>query len=161
MDYSRRSAGAAIGARLRRLSEQMDGDTGRIYATLGVRFEQRWFGVLNQLAVNGPMSVGELAAALGITHVSVSQTRRSLEAAGLIAATADTKDARRKLLTPTDAAQALIAQLAPLWKAFEAAALELDAEAGGAVAMLDRLDDALGRRSLYQRITERLDQPKS
>lgn len=159
MDYSRRAAGAAIGARLRRLSEQMDGDTGRAYAALGVEFEQRWFGVLNQLALNGPMTVGELAAALGITHVSVSQTRRSLEAAGLIAATTDAKDARRKLLAPTEAAHALITRLTPLWQAFEAAALELDAEAGEVVAMLDRLDDALSRRSLYQRITERLGDP--
>lgn len=153
MDYSRRAAGAAIGARLRRLSEQMDGDTGRVYAALGVEFEQRWFGVLNQLALNGPMTVGELAAALGITHVSVSQTRRSLEAAGLVAGTADAKDARRKLLAPTGAAQALIARLTPVWTAFEAAALELDAEAGGAAAALDRLDDALARRSLHERIT--------
>lgn len=159
MDYSRKAAGAALGARLRRLSEQMDGDTGRAYAALGIQFEQRWFGVLNQLALNGPMTVGEIAAVLGITHVSVSQTRRSLEAAGLIAATADANDARRKLLAPTAAATGLIAMLTPLWKAFEAAALELDAEAGGVAAALDRLDDALARRSLYQRITDRLGDP--
>src|SRR3990167_7377692 len=83
-DYTRRVGGEAIAARLRRLSEALDGDTARVYAALGIDFEQRWFGVLNQIALSGPMTVGELAAVLRITHVSVSQTRRSLETAGIL-----------------------------------------------------------------------------
>ena len=154
-DYSRSQGGAAIGARLRRLSESFDGDAARIYAQLGVRFEQRWFGVLNQLALQGASSVGALATTLRITHASVSQTRQSLEAAGLVASEPDPADARRRRLALTDAGRDLVARLTPLWKAFDAAALELDAEAGGIAAALDRLDDALARRSLFRRILDR------
>ncbi|TWB63515.1 MarR family winged helix-turn-helix transcriptional regulator [Nitrospirillum viridazoti] len=155
-DYSRRLGGAALGARLRRLSETIDGDATRTYDTLGVTFEQRWFGVLNQLVLNGPLTVGELAGHLRITHVSVSQTRASLEKAGLARTTADPDDARRRRLALTPAGMALVDTLRPLWRALETAALELDAEAQAVTAALDRLEDALARRSLYQRVLDHL-----
>jgi DNA-binding MarR family transcriptional regulator len=152
MDYSRSLGGAGIGARLRRLSDLIDGDTARVYAALGVQFEQRWFGVLNQLVLNGPATVGELAATLRITHVSVSQTRNSLEKAGLVIAESDAADARRRLLTLTYAGHQLVDQLRPLWQTFEAVARELSGEAGELIASLDRLDDALARQTMYERI---------
>ena len=65
-DYPSHHRGAAIGARLRRLSERIDREANAIYAEMDIEFEQRWFGVLNQLALSGPMSVGELAAVLGV-----------------------------------------------------------------------------------------------
>ncbi|MFV3128622.1 MarR family winged helix-turn-helix transcriptional regulator [Niveispirillum sp. KHB5.9] len=154
MDYVRGKAGAAIGARLRRLSERIDGDATRAYAAQGVAFEQRWFGLLNQLALNGAMSVGDLAQALGITHVSVSQARQSLEKAGLIRQEPDTTDARRRLLSLSATGTDLVARLAPLWTAFERASMELDREAGGLVAALDRLETALDRQSLFDRVTD-------
>lgn len=155
-DYSRSMGGQALGARLRRLSERIDGDGTRIYAARGVVFEQRWFGVLNQMILKGPTSVGEIAATMRITHVSVSQACRSLEKAGIIAATADPKDARRRILSLTPSGENLVTQMRPLWQAFNAVAAELDAEAGGVVAALDRLDDALARKSLFDRIEERI-----
>ena len=155
-DYSRGKGGEALGARLRRLSERIDYDGSRIYAARGVAFEQRWYGVMNQLTLNGPMSVGELAAALRITHVSVSQTSRSLEKAGLAVSAADPADARRRRLRLTGEGEALAARLAPLWRAFSRAAEDLNAEAGDAVQALDRLDDALARRSLFDRIQDEL-----
>ena len=86
IDRTRNYGPAAIGARLRRLSESIDEDAGRIYAELGIDCQQRWVGMLEQLAQGGAQSVGELATALGIRHSSVSQTRRSLEDAGLVSA---------------------------------------------------------------------------
>ena len=154
MDYTTELGGAAIGARLRRLSERIDGDTTRIYAKLGIDFEQRWFGVLNQLALNGPATVGELALVLGITHVSVSQTRHSLERIGIIVSELDTADARRRQLVLTDAGNRLVDQLKPLWQAFEAAAVELTSEADQLIASLDRLDNALVSKSMFDRIMQ-------
>jgi MarR family transcriptional regulator, organic hydroperoxide resistance regulator len=155
MDYTRELAGAGIGARLRRLSELIDGDTARVYAALGVHFEQRWFGVLNQLVLNGPATVGELASTLRITHVSVSQTRNSLERAGIVVSESDPSDARRRKLKLTAAGHQLVDQLGPLWRTFEDVALELAAEAGELIASLDRLDDALSQRAMYERIMSR------
>src|SRR5437868_4221001 len=122
-DYSRAAGGAALGARLRRLSERLDRDATRIYARQGIRFEQRWFGVLNQLVIHGSMSIGELAQALNITHVSVSQTSRSLATAGIVSSVTAPADARRRSLRLTAKGAALVARLAPLWSAFDAAAV--------------------------------------
>lgn len=154
-DYSRSAGAEALGARLRRASERMDYDARRIYAANGVNFEQRWYGLINQLMLHGPMSVGDIAAELRITHVSVSQSSRSLEKAGIIASEVDPADGRRRRLSLTAKGRALIAELTPLWQAFNAVAGELNAEAGNLVALLDRLDDALERKSMFHRIAEK------
>lgn len=150
-DYTHRSGAAALGARLRRLSERIDRDASRLYAELDVRFEQRWFGVLNQLVLHGSRSVGELAAALGVTHVSVSQVRQALVAEGLVAEDRDPRDGRSRVLRLTEAGQALVLRLTPAWTALAAAAVELNAEAQDALAALDRLETALDRASILDR----------
>lgn len=154
-DYSREAGGAALAARLRRLSERIDRDATRIYAAHSIRFEQRWYGLLNQLILNGPMSIGEIAQALRITHVSVSQASRSLETEGIITSAASPADARRRQLSLTGKGEELVAQLASLWLAFSDAAEELNTEAGDVVRVLDRLDDALEQKSLFDRIAEK------
>jgi DNA-binding MarR family transcriptional regulator len=150
-DYVRQSGGAALGARLRRLSERIDRDAGRLYAELGVRFEQRWFGVLNQLGLNGARSVGELAAALGVTHVAVSQVRQALVAEGLVAEARDPRDGRSRVLELTAEGQVLVRRLTPAWTALAAAAIDLNAEAQDALSALVRLEAALDRASILER----------
>jgi MarR family transcriptional regulator, organic hydroperoxide resistance regulator len=136
---------------LRRLSERIDRDAGRLYADLGVRFEQRWFGVLNQLALHGSRSVGDLASALGVTHVAVSQVRQALVAEGLVAEDRDPRDGRSRMLRLTEAGDALVARLAPAWSALAEAAVELNAEAQDALAALERLEAALERSPILER----------
>lgn len=156
-DFVRDAGGSSLGARLRRLSEQIDRDATRIYAARGIKFEQRWFGPLNQIVLNGPMAVGEIAQRLRITHVSVSQAARSLELAGLVTSQPDVADRRRRVLSLTLDGQAWTRDVAPLWAVFDEAATALDEEAGGVVRLLDQLDDALARISLFERISELLD----
>lgn len=148
--------GAALGARLRRLSAAIDADAVRVYALRGVRFEQRWFGVVDQLARNGPMTVGALAEALGISHPSVSETRRSLESAGYVDSAPDAADSRRRTIALTETGKGLVADLEPVWEAFDAAARALDEEAGAVTAALTRLDEALARRPLMSRVMDEL-----
>jgi len=152
-DYSRSFGGAALGARLRRASERIDRDGTRVYAAQGIRFEQRWYGILRQLVEQDrPMAVGEIAAILRITHASVSEASRSMEKAGLLDSVTAPEDGRRRLLRLTEAGRGLAAQLTPLWDAFNDVAQELNTEAGDLVRLLDRLDDALDRQSMFDRI---------
>lgn len=155
VDYPRSAGGAALGARLRRLSEAIDRDATRAYAAAGIRFEQRWFGVLDQLVRNGPMTVSEIAAALRITRASVSQARQSLEEAGIVQAEQHPSDARQRHLMLTRQGSTLVRRLEPLWQAMAGAAAEVDAEAGHVVRALDRLDEALTRQSMLERILRR------
>ncbi len=145
---------AAVGARLRRLSELLERDAGRLYEAAGVTFEQRWFGVLNQLMIGGPMTVSELAKALRITHASVSQSRRSLELAGFIVSKPDVQDKRKRHLQVSRKGRSLWKRLTVVWDALEVVARELDEEAQGVIAALDRFDAALRRSSLYERTTK-------
>lgn len=159
-DYPRSQGGAALGARLRRLSERIDREADRVYRDLGVEFEQRWFGLLNALAISGPLSVGEIAEVLGITHAAVSQTRASLQARGLVVADADPADARRRALRLSPAGQALVDRLRPAWDALNTVAEQLNREAGDAVEALERLESALDRQSLAARLRDRAAGPE-
>jgi len=103
------------------------------------------------------MSVGELAERLGISHPSVSETRNSLEKAGLAGSEPDPDDGRRRSLRLTPDGERLVAKLRPLWRALDEAAIALEAEAGEVVEALDRLEQALARQSIYQRVKDRLD----
>lgn len=123
---------------------------------MGIAFEQRWFGVLNQLALNGPMTVSALADALRITRASVSQSRQSLEESGLVVSKAHPSDARQRHLALTGKGRKLVNRLASLWRAMDEAAREVDEEAGQVVAVLDRLDAALARKSMFDRIAEKM-----
>lgn len=156
MDYNKSLGGAALGGRLRRLSERVDRDANRVYAAFGVDFEQRWLGVLDQLVVFGPMSVNELAKALAISHPSVSQTRNSLRKAGLIVERADPADGRRRTLHLTAKGKALVAKLQPAWAVLDQVGIAINAEAGDVVAALNRLEDVLDRKSIFDRVNDGL-----
>lgn len=158
-DFPSRSGGAAIGARLRRLSDRIDREADGLYSAFGIDFEQRWFGVMNQLALNKAMSVSDLATALGVTHVAVSQTRAALIARKLISTADDPGDARRRVLTLSAQGRKLVKDLSPLWEALNDAARELDREAGGVAEALARLEAALDKRSLAARVRVKLDAP--
>ena len=151
--------GAAIGAMLRRISERIDRDANRVYAQLGVAFEQRWMGVLDLLARQGPMSVKDLARDLKISHPSVSQTRGSLLTAGLVAERLDPADGRRRALYLTPEGQALVETLQPVWAALDQVGRALNAEAGDAISVLAGLEEALNRRSIQDRVAELIDSP--
>lgn len=141
----------ALGGRLRRLSDRIDRDTKPIYEKMGIEFEQRWFPVFNCLRGVEAMSVTEIADHLRISHVSVSVTRKSLEAAQLVTSIADEKDGRRFNLALTEKGKALSEKLGPLFEALELAAADLNAEAGNVIAAIARLEDALDRKSVAER----------
>lgn len=156
IDYPRSARGGALAARLRRASAAIDADAARVYAALGVEFEQRWFGVLDALTQEESLTVNELASFLGVSHAAVSQTRQSLEQGGLIVSIADPDDARRRKLALSAEGQALVERLRPVWTALAEVALELDKEAGGITHRLDQLETSLARRSLFERIMARV-----
>lgn len=155
-DFTRSSGAAAIGARLRRLSERIDRDAARLYRESGEVFEQRWYGTVQLLAQGAPLSVGDLAAALGVSHASVSQIRSGLAKAGLVAFDVDRKNARLRRLSLTPKGQALVLRLMPLWAALNEASIELNAEVDDVIAAIDSLDSALARNSLYERVKAKL-----
>lgn len=151
----------ALGGRLRRLSDKIDRDAKSIYDKMGVQFEQRWFPIFNCLRGGEELSVTEISDRLGLSHVSVSVTRKSLEAAQLVTSIADENDGRRSVLTLTEEGEALSEKLAPLFAALDLAAADLNAEAGDAIAAIAKLEHALDKKSLSERTAHFLDESKA
>jgi DNA-binding MarR family transcriptional regulator len=151
VDIPRRLGAAAVGGRLRRLSERIDEDCARIYAECGIDFEQRWLTLIYVLALEGPQPVGKLAAMIGISHASVSESRKSLQKAGLILAATDTKDARTVHLRLSTKGRKLFERLTPVMEVLMRVSVEANEEAGQPLEAIERMEAALNRHSLYDR----------
>lgn len=155
-DYPVSRGSAAIGARLRRLSDRIDNEIGELYLANGVAFQQRWYGTFNQVRLMGPISGGEIARHLRVTHVTISQVSTALVKAGLVQMTPDPSDSRRRLLSLTVAGVELAEKMDAFWTALEALSSELNDAAGDLLSPLGRLEAALDREPItvrFQRLT--------
>ncbi len=154
-DYIRHKGTAAFGTRLRRLSERLDRQVQALYREHDSAFQPRWFAVVVALREHAVLSVGELAALLGITHAAISQLRGELIKAGLVRAKSDPADRRRQLLELSPAGKRNVAKLQPLWAAVAAATDTLCAEiAPDLLDALGRIEDAVEAKSIGARAAE-------
>jgi DNA-binding MarR family transcriptional regulator len=156
-DAIQQRGSAAFGTRLRRLSERLDRQVEALYRAQDVGFETRWFPVVALLNEHGPLSVGELAALIGITHAAVSQVRRDLIRHRLVRVKSDPVDRRRQILALTPKGEALCRKLQPIWRAVAKATEALLAEA--APEFLDqfgRVESALERDPMNVRAAKLL-----
>src|SRR5262245_35499547 len=152
-DLAAEKGTAAFGTRLRRLSERLDRDVRALYRAHSIDFEPSWFPVFVALSEAGPMSVGELAERMGITHAAVSQIRGKLIKAGLVRVRADVSDARRQMLQLTERGQALVKRLKPLWAGVAQATDALCKQyAPQLLQQMSALEAALDERSLFERV---------
>jgi DNA-binding MarR family transcriptional regulator len=152
-DLIRQKGSAAFGTRLRRLSERLDREVEAIYRAQGVVFQPRWFPVVTLLAEQNEASVGELAAAIGITHAAISQVRGELLDARLIRVKPDAGDKRRQLLTLSAKGWRYAEELAPLWSAIACATERMLAEtAPDLLVSLGRIETALEAEPMIRRV---------
>jgi DNA-binding MarR family transcriptional regulator len=157
MDFIGDASTRAFGTRLRRLSERLDREVQEIYRVAGFDFEPRWFAVVTALRAEGPASVGELAARIGVTHAAVSQVRSALAARGLVHALPDPADQRRQVLALTPEGQAAADRLEPLWAAISDSTAELLAAcAPDLLPQISRLEAGLASEGLAERVLARL-----
>ena len=98
IDYLQSIGISALGTRLRRLFESLNGAVTQLYREeLG--FEQRWFAMTLLLEDRGAMSVKSVAEALGTSHVSVLQVAKAMETEGLLERSQSHVDGRVVLLS--------------------------------------------------------------
>lgn len=153
MDAIKRLGMLAFASRLKRLSERLMQDVGRVYREAGLDFEPRWFLVFHQLVEAGPLSVTAIAESVGITHPAVNQVAAEMEKAGLITSAADANDRRRRILSLSKRGKAMDAVLRPVWEDIETATWELAREAGfDVLKAVETLENALEEHNLYARI---------
>src|SRR5205823_6029600 len=117
-----------LGTLMRHVLELLDGDVARVYADLGVPdYRPRYSPVVRALVAHGPLSIRDLAAAVGVSHSAASQTAAQMARHGLLTLERSA-DARQRIARLTARARALLPLIEAEWAATDAAAAELEAE---------------------------------
>lgn len=152
-DIVRELGHLALGSRLKRLGERLQAQTQVVLAEADVSVPASHFPVLAALDRLGPLSVGELAQAVGISQPGVSRMLENLRADGLVTSQRSKGDRRLRPIVLTKGGQQLIARAKQLtWPRIEAAVAEACAGAAGPLlAQLSALEEALAAVPLHKR----------
>jgi DNA-binding MarR family transcriptional regulator/predicted GNAT family N-acyltransferase len=119
MDYIAQLGLPALGSRFRALSDRLYAAADEMYRLAGLDLQARWLPLLRILHDRGPLTVGEIAEAIGQSHSAVSQLADRLTEHGWVALAPDPADKRRRRLTLTARAEAPMRNAKPLWRAIE------------------------------------------
>lgn len=156
-DFIKKLGALGFASRLRRLSERLMQDVARVYREHEVEFEPRWFPVTYLLGQSLPMSVTEIADALGLTHPAVSQIVTRMESAGILDTRKDQSDERRRLVSLSARGQETHRALKPVWDAIEQCTAELIQESGQDIlAGMAKMEKKLDQKNMYERVAAAL-----
>ncbi len=157
MKLIRQLENLAFGTRLRLLTERVLQDSSMVYKSLDMDFEPRWFALFYLLNESSPIAVTEAAAMLGYTQPAITQTANLMIKKGLIRTLREKNDTRKKLLALAPRGKEMVANLKPVWKAFEEATNELFKDTGIDVIMVfDKIEKELDKKDLFTRISEKV-----
>jgi DNA-binding MarR family transcriptional regulator/ribosomal protein S18 acetylase RimI-like enzyme len=157
MDFIEELGTLALGTRIKNLGELLMKDMARIYKEQGMDFEPRWFTLFQLIIQKKEISVTAIAHHLKQTHPAVVQVVNILEAKGLVIATKDKVDGRKRLVQLSDKGKRLAGELEPVWMKVKEAAMELLMESEpGLLNNISSLEKALHRQSMYERIYEKI-----
>ncbi|HUJ26311.1 MAG TPA: MarR family transcriptional regulator, partial [Myxococcales bacterium] len=101
----------ALGTRLKRLGDRLQAHTQVVLEAAGVQVPASHLPPLVALQGGGPMAIGELSRALGVTQPGVTRMTAALEAAGLVRSRAASDDRRARVVELAPAGRRLLAKL--------------------------------------------------
>ncbi|WP_321392894.1 helix-turn-helix domain-containing GNAT family N-acetyltransferase [Emcibacter sp.] len=143
-----------IGTRLKRMYERLATDAERTYAESGLEFRVRYFPVIYPLSLDDGQTIADLAQKSGLTHSAVSQIVKQLVSLDLVRMKTG-MDARSRIILLSTAGKELVSRLRPIWDDLERAVGIMRSECEADILQaLEEMEQALDRKSLYQRIEE-------
>ncbi|MEV4805115.1 MarR family transcriptional regulator [Nonomuraea sp. NPDC049421] len=142
-----------LGTLMRHAHELMDGAIAEIYADHGLPdYRPRFSPVVRALVADGPMTIGALSKAIGVSHSAASQTVVQMRRAGFVTLEKGA-DARHRIVHLTGKARAALPLIEAEWAATTRAMAELDAELPAPLAeVMAATVSALERRPFRERI---------
>lgn len=154
-DIVRKIGYLALGTRMKRIGERLQAESLHIAEQAGAGVLSSQYPFLRAIDEIGPLTLGELAAAVGITQPGATRSVGQLVRLGMLTMDTDTNDKRIRIVSLTAAGRREI-ELAKreIWPRIEAAVAELCGELNG--PLLDQLatvEDGLDELPLHLRPT--------
>ena len=158
MDFIKELGYLAIASRLKRLTDRFMRSANKVYKSLNIDFEPRFFTVFYLIFTQGkPLSISEISNSLNITHPAVIQAAQMLTKKGLVDSYQDDADRRIRRLTLTAKGKRLADFLLPIWNDFEAATAELFTDAQVDMrSVIQSIENQLDKEELADRINKRI-----
>jgi DNA-binding MarR family transcriptional regulator/predicted GNAT family N-acyltransferase len=146
----------ALASRLKVLSERSYDLVDQAYREHGLGLQARWFPLLRLLQQRGPLTVGEIAREIGLTHSAVSQLANKLSRDGWLERGAG-GDRRQRVLQLSAKAQAELKAARPLWLAMRnSVEARLQAIGGDLLGALSRYEQSLDAEPLPAEFARRV-----
>ncbi|MBO9152110.1 MarR family winged helix-turn-helix transcriptional regulator [Chitinophaga sp. GCM10012297] len=143
----------ALATRLKRLADRLSADVSRVYKESELDFEAKWFLILELLSREKVLGITEISDSLGISHPAVVQLADQMLGQGLIKASVDEKDARRRLISLTPAGKQMHKKIGPMLEIIREENRKWLASAEhNLLAVLSELETSLDEKSMYKRI---------
>lgn len=143
-----------LGTRLKRIGEQLQADATRIAAAKGVTVLSSQYPFLGAIDQFGPLTVGDMASAVGITQPGVTRSIAQLVRLGMVKVRPGRDDRRQRIISLTAAgrAQVEIGKRA-VWPLVNAAVADLCRDLSGPLLdQLAALEAGLAERPLDERV---------
>jgi DNA-binding MarR family transcriptional regulator len=142
-----------LGTRMKRIGERLQADTQRIMDDMGVPLQAGQYPFLASIDRLGPLTIGELAEAVGITQPGATRTLAQLVELGMVNARQAPEDQRRKIITLTPKGQHVVdAAKRDVWPRIENAVRDLCGDLSGPLLeQLAAIEDGLAAEPLDRR----------
>ncbi len=146
----------SLGTRLKRIGEALQAQTQAVLATHGFVQPAAYFPLLAALDRLGPLSVGDLSQAVGVSQPVITRSLRGLEDDGLVQSATSAEDRRVRRVGLSRRGRGLVQRAQrEAWPAIEAAVAQACADLkGDLLAQLAALEEALEDRPLSLRAQE-------
>lgn len=143
-----------LGTRMKRVGEKLQADTQKIIDGLGEQIQASQYPFLAALDRLGPLTVGELAEAVGIKQPGVTRTVAQLVDLGLLETEAAPDDQRRRIVSLAKNGRRLVeAAKRDVWPRISEAVADLCGDLDGPLLeQLAAIEDGLSAVPLDRRI---------
>ncbi len=143
-----------LGTRLKRIGERLQAESGEIATLKGAILPASQYPFLATLHENGPLTLGDVAAFVGITQPGATCAVAQLADKGLVEIRVAPEDGRRKIISLTAEGRRQVALgIDVIWPDIAAAVADLcDGLSGSLLEQLAALEDGLADRPLAQHL---------
>ena len=159
-DIVRKMGHLCLGSRLKRIGERLQADVLRFTEKAGLPIQPSQYPLLAALDRSGPLTVGELVEALGVSQPGVTRNVGLLVEMGLVDISRDRRDQRQKAVALTAAGRRAVERSKrEVWPHIEAAVVGLCAGLSGPLlTQLASIEDGLAAEPLDKRAAAHIKQ---